>query len=237
MKTADTHFAGGSGCPTLACTFPGRTARVASGQNGQRTIGIASVRRMPTIHWLRTVTRLCGALLALTLPATAQDGSGPIPDNAEARSFGNGWDCTLGYRLVDGDCLKLELPDNAYATGRSYGPGWACRRGFKSEDGVTCEAIFVPENAFLKSSGHGWQCERGFAERDGRCDLIAVPANAYLDSDPYGPGWRCLRGYARKNDICVEIDVPENAHLDRSGNDWRCDRDFQLSGNECVLGR
>lgn len=207
------------------------------GQNGWHMKGLKSDRRMPTIHLHRTVAWLFGTLLALSLPAMAQDGREPIPDNAEAHSYGKGWDCIIGYRLVDGACLELEVPDNAYATGRSNGPGWACRRGFRSEDGVTCEAIFVPENAFLKSSGHGWQCERGFAERDGRCDPITLPENAYLDTDPSGPGWRCMRRYARKNDSCVELDVPENAHLDRSGNDWRCDRNFQLSGNECVLGR
>lgn len=237
MKCVAYHIADERRYSVLTKTSPRKIAKTASGRNGQNLIGLVSDCPMRAIHWLQAATWLFGWLLASSLTAIAQDGSGPIPENAEARSYGSGWECIIGYRLVDGACIRLELPDNAYATGRSYGPGWACRRGFRSEDGTTCEAIYVPENAFLKSSGHGWQCDRGFAERDGRCEPISLPANAYLDSDPYGPGWRCLRGYTRMNDSCVEIDLPENAHLDRSGNDWRCDRNFQLSGNECVLGR
>lgn len=41
---------------------------------------------------------------------------------------------------------------------------------------------------------------------------------------------------------CVPIAVPENgfltnAHRDRTGNRWLCDRSFQLSDGECLLGR
>jgi hypothetical protein len=71
-------------------------------------------------------------LLAVwAVPVLAQDGTGPMPENAEARSYGSGWDCSLGYRLNGEDCVAIDVPENAYATGQSYGSGWACRRDYK----------------------------------------------------------------------------------------------------------
>jgi ATP-dependent RNA helicase RhlE len=67
----------------------------------------------------------------LALPALAQDGTGPLPENAEARNYGGGWDCVPGYRVDGAACAAIELPENAYATGRSYGAGWECRRGYQ----------------------------------------------------------------------------------------------------------
>jgi hypothetical protein len=34
----------------------------------------------------------------------------------------------------------------------------------------------------------------------------------------------------------VAIVIPDNAHLDRSGNGWECDRNFQETKDQCVLG-
>ena len=85
--------------------------------------------------------------------------------------------------------------------------------------------------------GAEWACERGVFEIDGRCDPVALPANAFLDQESYGPGWRCERRFEAVDNACVAIDLPANAHLDRSGNRWRCDRSFQLSDGACVLGR
>ncbi|MEL7081125.1 MAG: hypothetical protein AAGK82_06910, partial [Pseudomonadota bacterium] len=62
--------------------------------------------------------------------AQAQDGVGLPPEDAQKRSYGSGWNCNLGFRVVDGNCVPLDVPENAFATGRSYGTGWACRRGF-----------------------------------------------------------------------------------------------------------
>ena len=42
---------------------------------------------------------MVGLIAFLALPGLAQDGTGPMPENAEARSYGGGWDCTLGYRV------------------------------------------------------------------------------------------------------------------------------------------
>ena len=177
------------------------------------------------------------AISVSTTSAVAQDGNGLVPENAEAQNYGDGWNCSLGYRLNEGSCVLIELPSNAYANGRSYGNGWACKRGYEEVNGMTCEAIPIPENAFLKSSGYGWQCERGYRQVREICQLVVVPDNAYLSEDPTGSGWTCERGFEPLDDKCLLIDVPENAHLDRSGNSWRCDRSFQLSDGACVIGR
>lgn len=177
------------------------------------------------------------AIASLVFPAVAQDGTGTVPSNAVARDNGGGWDCRIGYRVEDAACVAIDIPDNAYANGRSYGPGWACRRGYVEVSGTSCAAIPVPENAFLRSSGFDWQCRRGYREDRDACVAIAVPENAYLTNDPSSLGWVCERGFAAANDACVPIEVPANAHLDRSGNRWRCDRNFQHSDGECVLGR
>ena len=139
--------------------------------------------------------RLFAALLAvfatalvITGPGFAQDGTGAPPDNAQNRTYGNGWDCNIGYREYDGACAALDIPENAYATGRSYGTGWACQRGFEETAGGTCAAIFVPENAFLRSSGFGWECERGYREERDTCVAIDVPEHAYLTNDNSGAG-------------------------------------------------
>lgn len=93
---------------------------------------------------------IAAAIIALPTPAAAQDGTGAAPTNASDRAFGGGWDCDPGYRVSDGACAEIVVPENAYATGRSYGTGWNCRRGFQARDGA-CAPIPVPENAFLDS--------------------------------------------------------------------------------------
>ena len=118
---------------------------------------------------LTIVVLLIGAFGISSTLAQAQDGLGSPPENAQKRNYGNGWNCNIGYRLNKGTCVELDIPKNAYATGRSYGTGWACRRGFKEVSGERCVAIFVPENAFLRSSGFDWQCKRGFRQDRDNC--------------------------------------------------------------------
>ena len=115
------------------------------------------------------LSALVMAIVAFGAGALAQDGLGQPPENAQKRNFGSGWNCNIGYRVDEGRCVKLDIPENAYATGRSYGIGWACRRGFNEVNRESCEAIFVPENAFLRSSGYDWQCERGFRQDREAC--------------------------------------------------------------------
>ncbi|MCV2875087.1 hypothetical protein OE810_02330 [Rhodobacteraceae bacterium XHP0102] len=177
------------------------------------------------------------AVSAFAVSAFAQDGNGPVPENAEAQNYGDGWNCSLGYRFNEGSCVLIALPENSYANGRSYGNGWACKRGYEEVRGIRCEVIPIPENAFLRPSGYGWECERGYRQLRDNCIPVIVPDNAYLSADTTGTGWTCERGFEPSDDKCLLIELPENAHLDRSGNSWRCDRSFQLLDGECVLGK
>ena len=93
-------------------------------------------RRMA--RWSGRVTLLAGLMAALAFPVMAQDGTGPMPLNAQVRSYGTGWICNLGYRVDGADCVALDIPERAYPTGRSYGSGWECDRGYEQVSGISC---------------------------------------------------------------------------------------------------
>jgi hypothetical protein len=95
-----------------------------------------------------------GGMSSLSLAQT-----GPVPANAHEKSYGGGWECNDGYRLDNGACLKIQIPDHAYAIQSSYGPGWECNYGYRESKGQ-CAKIRVPANGFLDSSGERWECER-----------------------------------------------------------------------------
>ncbi len=178
---------------------------------------------------------IVAALGALAGPAIAQDGTGPVPPNAQLRSYGGGWDCNLGYRIDGTVCSQVDVPENAYPTGRSYGKGWKCRRGYQETGGATCEPIYVPDNAFLRSAGHSWQCERGYRPERDACVLIELPENAYLIDDTWGDGWACDRGFVAEAGKCMPIEVPENAFLTNTdyGPSWACERGFLEAAGRC----
>ena len=178
---------------------------------------------------------LVGVLVPPALPAVAQDGTGSVPENAHAWKYGDGWECDLGYRVNEGSCEEIVLPENAYATGRSYGTGWDCYRGFEEVDGTRCAAVFVPDNAFLRSSGYGWQCERGYQREADSCVAIVLPEHAYLTEDYTDSGWSCERGFVANTDQCVAVVVPENAFLTnaRYGASWTCERGFIEVEGQC----
>ena len=81
---------------------------------------VATVRsRIPTPRLGRTVIVAAGMFAFLAFPVVAKDGTGPMPENAEARNYGGGWNCALGYRVAGAVCVVIDIPENAYATGRS----------------------------------------------------------------------------------------------------------------------
>lgn len=176
-----------------------------------------------------------GVIACLAFPVFAQDGNGPVPKNAEARSYGTGWDCAPGFRVDGAACLAIEIPEHAYATGRSYGTGWSCRRGYEEVGEAACEPMPLPANAFLQSTGYGWQCERGYRQEQEACLPIMLPDNAYLTEDPSGSGWVCDRGFAATLDSCIPIAVPENGYLTNAdyGAEWVCERGFFEIDGRC----
>ncbi|WP_147277363.1 hypothetical protein [Rhodovulum sp. 12E13] len=191
--------------------------------------------RHPLARLIARTAAIAGVIASLAFPVLAQDGTGPMSENAQPRSYGSGWVCDLGYRVEAADCLAIDIPENAYATGRSYGSGWACRRGYEEAGGTSCAAIPMPENAFLRSSGYDWQCDRGYRQDRETCVPIVLPDYAYLTDDTLGSGWTCERGFTASSGACVPIAVPENGYLTNAdyGDQWACERGFFEIDGRC----
>jgi len=145
--------------------------------------------------WIVFLAPFVGLLL-LALPAFAQ----PMPENARASSYGDGWECNIGYRL-DGDiCAAVVVPENAYETNRSHGAGWECHHGFRKVDGTACVAVVVPAGGFLDASGERWHCLRGVFKQGGGCQESGVPENGYLLDGVSGAAWEGARGEEKVKD-------------------------------------
>ncbi|MEQ8346234.1 MAG: hypothetical protein RIB84_15075 [Sneathiellaceae bacterium] len=136
--------------------------------------------------------------------------------------------------VVAQDTSAAEIPENARA--RGYGTGWVCETGFREANGA-CDALFVPENAYLTDTGYGrgWNCRWGFREQGQRCEQIVVPAHGYLNA--YGDGWKCLRGYLEVTGACEKVQVPENGFYSDNAysSGWECERGYRASRQECLL--
>ena len=162
-------------------------------------------------------------------------GAVDAPANAfgSGASYGRGWECHRGYRVVDEACAKVLVPEHAYLT--SSGSWWNCERGYR-DTGESCERIIVPANAFLTEAPYnrGWACERGFRVQENLCEPILVPEHGYLTSSSFGAGWRCERGYSMSESTCVWITVPSFAHLNYNGDGWECDRPYRRVGTSCA---
>ena len=183
-------------------------------------------KNTPTIIGLFTGSIII--VLLFTLQAFAQTSTQPMPENARVKSYGDGWECNIGFRLNENACVAVIVPENAYSTNRSYGSGWQCRHGFRITDEAACVAVEVPEGGFLDPSGKRWRCLRGYIKVDDICREIVLPANAYLADASYGSPWTCNRGFEATGDLCTAIFVPANAYLNGSGygQPYTCERGF-----------
>ncbi|GHC59248.1 hypothetical protein GCM10007315_23630 [Gemmobacter tilapiae] len=63
-------------------------------------------------------------------------GEARVPANAFLRSsgYGPGWSCERGYEVLNGACVAIDLPENAYLDRSSN--RWSCNRGFQLSDGA-----------------------------------------------------------------------------------------------------
>ena len=77
--------------------------------------------RHPLARLIAKTAFMAGVIASFAFPALAQDGTGPIPQGAQAPSYGGG-------------CIAIDLPENAYLD-RS-GNRWSCNRGFRLSDGL-----------------------------------------------------------------------------------------------------
>ncbi|OQK18199.1 hypothetical protein AU255_10285 [Methyloprofundus sedimenti] len=125
------------------------------------------------------------------------------------------------------------MPENAHA--QTYGSGWECKSGYQ-QNGNICDAIKVPDNAYLTNSpfGDGWKCNRGYRKDDKICVVIMIPAHAYLNSNGYD--WQCDRGFKSQNKTCVAVKIPEHGYFVHSiyGDGWECERGYLARKDMCV---
>lgn len=182
---------------------------------GPHTIAISAPAQTPTVMAL-FVGSIFAVILLLT-PAFAQTVGQLEPENASSKSYGDGWDCNIGFRLNENACIAVTVPRNAYDINRSYGSGWECLHGFRGTDEAACVAVDVPEVGFLDPSGERWRCLSGYIKVDDTCHEIVLPANAYLVDASYGSAWTCDRGFEATDGQCTAIAVPANAYLNGSG--------------------
>ena len=200
-----------------------------------------------SLSWHRIVSKLtfiavalvvCAGFAAVVLPLRgfAQQSTGPMPENAHKAPFGSRWECNLGFRLNQGACEVVTVPENAYSTNKSYGKGWKCRRGYAELARERCSEIPVPKNAFLSTSGSTWLCYRGFRRERNSCQEIVIPENAFLSERSYGTGWECERGFRETPRGCEPVLVPKNAYLaeGKSGPGWECARGFRATASACI---
>ena len=196
-------------------------------------------------QFMSIVRRLCAVSLfalvifavQITAPhdAFAQKVAVGLPDNAEARRYGNGWECKQGYQKVRETCVKVKVPKNGYLSDTSFGRGWECSHGYRDVNDK-CIVIGVPRNGYLDSGGDRWECDRGFLKAEKSCAAIKVPKNGYLADATSGAGWACERGYRATKQDCVAVKVPANGILTDStfGAGWVCGRGYQATENDCV---
>ncbi len=156
-----------------------------------------------------------------------------VPENARAKGYGSGWECSHGYRATNGTCEVVQVPANAYPTRSTFGAVWKCKRGYVQEN-ETCAPINIPEHGYLGADGDEISCNRGYLKVEEDCVAVQVPANGYLWNDTYGRGWACERGFLASNKSCEPIEVPKNAHLDFFGIGWVCDPSYRLEQGQCV---
>ncbi|MDP2520880.1 hypothetical protein Q8W33_20125 [Shimia thalassica] len=201
--------------------------------HGPHAIAACIPAQTPTVMALFIGSIL--AVMLFVLPAFAQTDAQPMPENASAKSYGDGWECNIGFRLNENACVAVVLPQNAYDTKRTYGTGWECLHGFRKTDEDNCVAVEVPEGGFLDPSGERWRCLRGYIKVDEACQKIVLPANAYLADASYGSAWTCERGFEATGDLCTAIAVPANAYLNGSGygQPWTCERGFFEQAGQC----
>ena len=184
-----------------------------------------------TVAFAWLITGSMSALILVAPLANAQVAAPTAqatPENASPKSYGDGWECDIGYRLLGEACAAIVVPQNAYETRRSYGSGWECQHGYRLVDDVSCVAVAVPEGGYLDPSGERWKCLRGFVRFEDTCQEILVPENAYLAESYSGSSWECDRGYEAKGNECVALVVPANAYMNTSkfGQPWTCERGF-----------
>ncbi|GAA4215227.1 hypothetical protein GCM10022290_00080 [Sagittula marina] len=69
-----------------------------------------------------------------------------MPENASAKSYCDGWECNIGFRLNEDTCVAVVVPQSANDAKRFYGSGW--------------EWAPISQNARLDRAGNRWGCNK-----------------------------------------------------------------------------
>ena len=75
---------------------------------------------MNTLNSKLQATYLLPLFLAIALvllfadPSRGQEQTERIPENAEPKRFGSGWDCLSGFRKQENECVAIQVPENAF---------------------------------------------------------------------------------------------------------------------------
>ncbi len=76
--------------------------------------------RHPFARLIARMAVIAGVIASFAFPVLAQDGTGLIPQDAQAPSYGDG-------------CIAIDLPENAYLDRPRN--RWSCNRGYRLSDG------------------------------------------------------------------------------------------------------
>jgi hypothetical protein len=108
-------------------------------------------------HWAAAAMGMCAALLAsFVSSAGAQTPTRVVTENAQARSYGQGWECHYGYAEFGQTCRRVVVPEFGYLNAR--GDEWMCARGYRPLD-QACVATVVPVHGYIVQYGadRGWR--------------------------------------------------------------------------------
>ena len=81
-----------------------------------------------------TLGLMISAFAPTASPSFAQARS--APDNAHARSYGDGWECARTFRREGTACVPVVVPANAHLN--RTGNRWACNKNFQRSRGNAC---------------------------------------------------------------------------------------------------
>ena len=92
-----------------------------------------------------------------------------LVENSKCAMNLSGWECLDGYVQRRDNCVKLDIPKNAFMNEDSH--TWSCKRGFQKYRNV-CKKIKLPKNAILTKDGNDWICSKGFSRYKHRCKRV-----------------------------------------------------------------
>jgi len=160
--------------------------------------------------------------------AGSSNSSFNIPKNAY--KAGNTWFCKKGYKKSGNRCLKINIPENAYAT-NTDSDGWKCYSVFIKSGNSCIKKVTIPANAYASNTDpDGWKCRSGYYKKQKWCSRLPANALAYGSGD----GFFCKTGYKKSGNSCIKkVTIPANAYA--LGDSWKCKSGYKKIGSACKI--